>query len=126
MKTTKKMLINLVAISLTTFFASSAMAAGNIHYFSEYLGGVTTPQEEAAVIAADRQIQREPVVISSTANNELTYSSEYMGGSTTPGLEARTAAKDREVMALPVVVTNSNSNCLAKFYSEYEVNYKCL
>ncbi|MBU0909200.1 MAG: hypothetical protein KKA54_11920 [Proteobacteria bacterium] len=106
MKTSKKMLINLVAISLTTFFAGSAMAAGNIHFFSEYLGGVTTSQEEAAVIAADREIQRAPVVISSTAGNELTYSSEYMGGFTTLGLEARTAEKDREVMAKPAMVSH--------------------
>jgi hypothetical protein len=127
MKSAKKLLINLLAISLTTFFASSAMAAGDIRYFSEYLGHETTPQEAAAVIAADREIQKEPVVISSTDSNELMYSSEYMGGYTTLSQEARTVETDRVIMARPATFKdNSNSNCLAKFYSEYAVAYKCL
>jgi len=127
MKTTKKLTINLLAISLATCLASSAMAAGNLNFFSEYLGRETTPQEEAAVIAADREIQRQPVVISSTDNNELAYFSEYMGGHTTLSMEARTRETDRETMAKPDILTGSSgSTCLAKFYSEYEIKYICL
>jgi hypothetical protein len=122
----KKLLTNLFAISLATFFASSAMAAGNIHYFSEYLGRDTTPQEAANIIAADRETQGLPVVISTAGSNELKYSSEYMGGNTTRSLEARTEKMDREAMAKPAVITNTGRTCFAKLYSEYDSAYKCL
>ncbi|RJX27524.1 MAG: hypothetical protein C4531_13695 [Desulfurivibrio sp.] len=125
MKKTTKLLSNLLAFSLAAFFAGSAMAAGDIHYFSEYLGRETTPQEAAQIIAADREIQKEPVVISSTDSNELMYSSEYMGGYTTLSQETRTAEMDREIMAKPDTI-KEGSKCLARFYSEYETKYKCL
>jgi|GEM_PF-4460977 len=127
MKRTKKLTINLLAISLATCLASSAMAGGTLRYFSEYLGREATPQEVAAVIAADREIQRKPVVISSTDSNELTYHSEYMGGHTTFSMEARTVDDNRETMAKTDDLTDSTgSNCLAKYFSEYEVKFKCL
>ena len=127
MKRIKRLLITLFAFSLTTFFAGSAMAAGNINYFSEYLGHVTTPQATAKVIAADRAVESQPVVISATTSNGLTYSSEYMGGKTTLTKEAKTLDKDRTIMAKPDTITNTNGRtCMAKFYSEYAAAYKCL
>ena len=82
-----------------------------------------TPQEELAAIAADREIQREPVVISSTDKDVLTYSSEYMGGETSFVLEARTKEVDRETMAKPDVIKGSiGLMCKGTNYTAY----KCL
>ena len=126
MKTTKKLTINVVALSLTTFLASSAMA-GTFQYFSEYLGREATPQEVAAAVAADREIAGQTAAISSADRNELRYNSEYMGGSTSSSLEAQAKVKDRETMAEPVVFTDSNANnCRTKYYSEYDNQYRCL
>lgn len=126
MKAAKKITTNILVLSLTACLASTAVAAGGGHSYSEYLGRQASLQEESEVIAADLEIQKQPVVIRSGGSSESKYYSEYTGGYTTRSKETRAMEKDRVKMAKPFVLqASSKGSCQRRVYSEYEGKYIC-